>query len=149
MEDYNNNGVINQSVSGENNQVAGRDFIIHAPGAHDDGPDPDNPNLITCPACDKYGVFRGADHCPSCHYSFLNARLAAQAADRQQRKQGFTILGALILAALVIAIQFSSLFGVSFWKGLGWGVMIAVLISGACFWLWVRFVTWNKLRRHK
>lgn len=146
---YNNQCEINQTIPGQNNQVAGRDFIIHAPGGQDDKPAPDNPNLITCPACEKYGVFRGADLCPYCNYSFLNVRIATQTANRQQREQGLVVLSFLALGVLAVAMQISTKYEVSFWNGLGWGVIIVLMIFGGGFWLWARFTTWNKFRNRK
>lgn len=146
---FNSNDRINQSVSGDYNQVAGRDIIIHAPRVQDDKPVPDNPNLISCPACKKYGVFRGADECQSCNYSFLNDRLAAEAADRRVRDKGRVILSFLALGTLLIAMWISTEFGISFWKGLASGAVIALLIYSGGLWLLVKFNTWDKFRHRK
>lgn len=146
---YNDQCNINQNIPGQSNQVAGRDFIINAPGDQDDKPAPDNPNLITCPACERYGVFRGADLCPYCNYSFLNDQLAAQAEARSVRDKGRVMLSLLALGALVAAVQISTRFEVSFWMGLMCGAMIALLVYGGGLWLLVRFNTWYKFRNRK
>ncbi|HEY3309881.1 MAG TPA: hypothetical protein VGJ93_15625 [Desulfuromonadaceae bacterium] len=146
---FNSNDRINQSVLGDYNQVAGRDIIIHATSGQDDKPAPDNPNLISCPACNKYGVFRGADECPSCNYSFLNNRLAAEAAARSVRDKGRVILSFLALGTLLIAMWIATEFQISLSKGLVCGAMIALLIYSGGLWLLVKFNTWNKFRHDK
>jgi hypothetical protein len=132
------NGSGNVQIIGSDNKVS------FEPSGY--SPSPDNPNLITCPACDWYGVFRGADQCPSCHYSFLNERLAVQAEVRRRREQGLVILFLMGLCVLAVSIQISSKFDVSFLKGLGWGVMIVLSIFASGLWSWARFTTWNKFR---
>ena len=144
---YNNQCEINQTIPGQNNQVAGRDFIIHAPGGQDDKPAPDNPNLITCPACEKYGVFRGADLCPRCNYSFLNASLETQAEARRIRQKG--LQSVMLFAAFVIigALNISAKFKVGFLDALAGSFIIVSALYIALLFGVARVKTWIRLRK--
>src|SRR6185369_3617177 len=125
------NGSGNIQINGNGNKLS-----IEQPGYQ---PEPDNPNLITCPACNRYGVFRGADKCPACHYSFLNERLAVQAEARRKRAQLLRTVFFMAICAFAISMQIPTTFEASFLMRLGWGAMIVTIISLAGFLLWGRF----------
>lgn len=135
------NGSGNVQIIGSDNKVS-----VEPSGY---SPSPDNPNLITCPACDRYGVFRGADQCPSCHYSFSNERVAVQAEERRKRGQFFQFLLILVLIALYIGFEVSRRFEVSSWKGLGWGCLIVMAVCVGALLLWANILTAIKKWRGK
>ena len=131
-----NNGSGNIQVNGNGNVVF---------QGQPQEPPQDNPNLITCPACGKYGVYRDADVCPSCHYSFLNARLAAQAAARRDKEKGLQWLSLFLLSTAVIAMFVSGKFAVGFWRSLGFGAIGALLLFTA--WLWLQATLSTQIKK--
>jgi hypothetical protein len=133
------NGGGNVQIVGSDNQVS-----VEHPGYQ---PLPNNPNLITCPACGWYGVFRNADQCPTCHYSLLNARLAIQEEARRIRKEGLSKI--FLFAALVLtgAINISSKFKVGFLDALAMSFMIVSGLGIALLFVLAKITTWIKLRK--
>lgn len=137
---------INQTVSGENNQVAGRDIIIQANPEPDDKPSPDNPNLIRCPACHRFGVFRGAELCPYCNYSFLKARRAEQEKVKLKAHQRMSALSLLAVVTFSITVTIADKFSVGLLKGFGWAILIVFVLYFAGSWCWARLNAWLKYR---
>jgi len=132
---------INQTVSGYKNQVAGRDIIIHVKDDQDDKPLLDNPDLIPCPICGKGGIYRDADQCPRCHYSFEKERIRIQAEIQQERERiqdehrhnrerGLHLLTLLASGALICAVFLSQVFNKGIWESLVGGAGLAVAIYG-------------------
>ncbi|GFO61189.1 hypothetical protein GMST_35140 [Geomonas silvestris] len=140
---------VNQAVSGENNQVAGRDIIIHIKDDQGEKPFPYNPNLIACPACEKQGIYRGADTCPRCQYSFSKERLRVLAEQRQRREQGLQLLVLLGAGVLAGATLISQVFHCGVLKSLGGGVIIVMVIDWGGLFLWVSVVAALKRRQGK
>lgn len=134
----NNRNDINQRVSGHNNQVAGRDIIIHVQDVQGDKPSPDNPHLISCPACERPGIHREADKCPRCMYSFENERLRVKAEERRKREQGLRLLALLGFGVLIGAVFVSQTFNEGILRSLGWGGVIVLTVYAGGLWLWVQ-----------
>ena len=140
-----NHNNLNQSVSGQNNQVAGRDIIIHVKDKSEDNSSLDNPHLIACPICD-HRIFREADLCPKCHYNFEKDRLKKLEEARLKFNQGISLLLTLAVITFAITLKISRIFSLEWWRGLPLFFLLLFALYVIWSWCWSRVNTWIKLR---
>ncbi|TSK08568.1 MAG: hypothetical protein FPO08_04475 [Geobacter sp.] len=114
------NGSGNIQIVGDGNRIT-QELADHRP-------DPENPNLITCPSCGKYGIYRLADQCPYCRYSFEKERLWVQQQERYKREQTLQVVTVMAVGVITAAILLSNKFHLSWFKSLGFGVLVILML---------------------
>ncbi len=139
----NNKYQINQTINGNGHQIAAHDVVNINKG---DGfqPNPNNPNLITCPACERYGIYREADMC-QCGYSFEKARL------QQQREANDKLIfwSKGVIGVLVLVFYVTQKLETGFFE-----TLITIFIISGLTWfagirLWANTVVWLEERKQK
>ena len=124
-----------------NVQIQGNDNAIFM-GSGGFQPDPDNPNLISCPGCGKYGVHREADTCPECGYNFKAKRLEAQDLARRQFNRGVRALLTFVVLVATLATVLASSFDLDFIRAIA-GAFILVLLGYSIYlWIFAQGLTW-------
>lgn len=116
MNQHIKNGSNNVQISGERNTV------IQV--QQEQPPDPGNPNLVTCPACDKYGIYRYAEKCPRCHYSFEQERQRVLAEEQRKREVGAQLLAIMGMGVVIVAIYASQRWGLDWKRSIGFGLLV-------------------------
>ncbi len=126
----------NVQIIGENNTVIRLQ--------QDDAPTPGNPNLITCPACEKYGIYRYADKCPRCQYSFEQERQRALAEEQRKREVGAQILAVMGMGVVIVAVFASQKLGLDWKRSLGLGAIVILGGYTGILFLSVGFRAWSR-----
>ncbi len=120
---------MNQVINGGNRNIQiNGDGNIVSTGDSEEAPQPNNPNLIACPACGKGGIYRLADKCPRCQYSFEKERLRVLEENRRAREQGLHLLALMATGVVVAAFFGAAKFHWEWMKSLAFGVLVVLLL---------------------